>query len=62
MNIYEYLGRNRRGETMRGTVESASPQAVGAPISMLKTAVSPAKLTAGSRTAIAPAPCWPALP
>jgi len=28
MNIYEYLGRNRRGETMRGTVESASPQAV----------------------------------
>jgi MSHA biogenesis protein MshG len=28
MNIYEYQGRNRRGETMRGTVESASPQAV----------------------------------
>jgi MSHA biogenesis protein MshG len=28
MNIYEYLGRNHRGETMRGTVESASPQAV----------------------------------
>lgn len=30
MNIYEYSGRNRRGETMRGTVESASPQAVAA--------------------------------
>jgi MSHA biogenesis protein MshG len=28
MDIYEYQGRNRRGETMRGTVESASPQAV----------------------------------
>jgi MSHA biogenesis protein MshG len=28
MNIYEYLGRNHRGETMRGTVESVSPQAV----------------------------------
>lgn len=28
MNIYEYQGRNRRGETMRGTVESVSPQAV----------------------------------
>ena len=28
MNVYEYQGRNRRGETMRGTVESASPQAV----------------------------------
>jgi MSHA biogenesis protein MshG len=28
MNIYEYQGRNRRGETMRGTIESASPQAV----------------------------------
>ena len=30
MNVYEYLGRNRHGETMRGTVESASPQAVAA--------------------------------
>jgi MSHA biogenesis protein MshG len=30
MNIYEYSGRNRRGETMRGTIESASPQAVAA--------------------------------
>ena len=30
MNVYEYSGRNRRGETMRGTVESASPQAVAA--------------------------------
>lgn len=28
MEVYEYLGRNRRGESMRGTVESASPQAV----------------------------------
>ena len=28
MEVYEYLGRNRRGETMKGTVESASPQAV----------------------------------
>src|SRR5688572_8641534 len=28
MDIYEYRGRNRRGELMRGTVESASPQAV----------------------------------
>ena len=28
MDIYEYQGRNRRGEIMRGTVESASPQAV----------------------------------
>src|SRR5688572_4874955 len=30
MNVYEYLGRNRRGETMRGTIESVSPQAVAA--------------------------------
>src|SRR5687767_5600329 len=30
METYEYQGRNRRGETMRGTVESASPQAVAA--------------------------------
>jgi MSHA biogenesis protein MshG len=28
MDMYEYQGRNRRGEVMRGTVESASPQAV----------------------------------
>ena len=28
MEMYDYLGRNRLGETMRGTVESASPQAV----------------------------------
>ncbi len=30
MDIYEYQGRNRHGETMNGTVESASPQAVAA--------------------------------
>jgi MSHA biogenesis protein MshG len=30
MNVYEYQGRNRRGETMRGTIESVSPQAVAA--------------------------------
>ncbi|ROZ68598.1 type II secretion system F family protein [Ramlibacter sp. WS9] len=28
MEIFEYSGRNRRGESMRGTVESASAQAV----------------------------------
>jgi MSHA biogenesis protein MshG len=28
MDTYQYLGRNRRGEPMRGTAESASPQAV----------------------------------
>jgi MSHA biogenesis protein MshG len=28
MDMYQYFGRNRRGEPMRGTVESASPQAV----------------------------------
>jgi MSHA biogenesis protein MshG len=28
MEIYEYVGRNRRGESIRGTVESASSQAV----------------------------------
>ena len=28
MDIYEYKGRNRRGEVMRGTVESANAQAV----------------------------------
>ena len=30
MEVYEYLGRNRRGEAMRGTVESTSSQAVAA--------------------------------
>lgn len=28
MEVYEYVGRNRRGESIRGTVESASSQAV----------------------------------
>ncbi len=28
MDIYEYQGRNRHGDVMRGTIESASPQAV----------------------------------
>ncbi|HSH92190.1 MAG TPA: type II secretion system F family protein [Ramlibacter sp.] len=28
METYDYYGRNRRGESMRGTVESGSPQAV----------------------------------
>jgi MSHA biogenesis protein MshG len=28
MEVFEYVGRNRRGEAMRGTVESSSPQAV----------------------------------
>jgi MSHA biogenesis protein MshG len=28
MDVYEYVGRNRRGESIRGTVESASSQAV----------------------------------
>lgn len=30
MEVYEYVGRNPRGESMKGTIESTSPQAVAA--------------------------------
>ncbi|MBE7939296.1 MULTISPECIES: type II secretion system F family protein [Ramlibacter] len=30
MDVYEYIGRNKRGEAMRGSMEALSPQAVAA--------------------------------
>jgi MSHA biogenesis protein MshG len=53
MENYDYLGRNRRGETMRGTVESASAQAVAN--WLMETDIFPVSITAQAPPLQAPA-------